>query len=48
MNLNNISRMMLQIVASLYDNSRGVIYNSNMSIVQATGIEVHNLLTTTH
>jgi hypothetical protein len=29
------SRMMLQIVASLTDNSRGIIYNGNMLIVQA-------------
>ena len=36
--LNNNSRMMLKIVESLYDNSRGVIYNSNMFIVQTTGI----------
>ncbi len=31
------STEMLQIVASLTDNSRGVIYNRNMFIVQATG-----------
>ncbi len=30
------SRVMLQIVASLTDNSIGVIYNRNMFIVQAT------------
>jgi hypothetical protein len=30
------SRLMLQIVASLTDDSRGVIYNHNMFIVQAT------------
>jgi hypothetical protein len=30
------SRVMLQIVVSLTDNSRGVIYDSNMFIVQAT------------
>ncbi len=29
------SRMMLQIVASLTDNSKGIIYNGNMLIVQA-------------
>ena len=43
-----VIRMMLKIVASLYDNSRGVIYNSNMFIVQTTGIEVHKLLTLAH
>ncbi len=32
------SRAMLQIVASLTDNFRGVIYNRNMFIVQATGL----------
>ncbi len=31
------SRVMTQIVASLTNNSRGVIYNRNMFIVQATG-----------
>ncbi len=30
------SRVKLQIVASLTDNSRGVIYNCNMFIVQAS------------
>ncbi len=30
------SRVTLQIVASLTDNSRGVIHNCNMFIVQAT------------
>jgi hypothetical protein len=34
----DISRVMLQIVASLADNSRGVIYNHNMFIVEATGV----------
>ncbi len=33
-------RVMLQIVASLTDNSRDVIYNHNMFIVQATGLHV--------
>ncbi len=32
------SRVMLQIVASLADNSRGVMYNHNMFIVEATGV----------
>ena len=32
------SRVLLQIVASLTDDSRGVIYNRNMFIVQATGL----------
>ncbi len=32
------SRAMLQIVASLNDNFRGVIYNRNIFIVQATGL----------
>jgi hypothetical protein len=31
------SRVMLQIVAPLTDNFRGIIYNRNMLIVQATG-----------
>jgi hypothetical protein len=31
------SRVMLQIVASLTDNSRGIIYDHNMLTVQATG-----------
>ncbi len=30
------SRAVLQIVASLTDDSRGIIYNQNMLIVQAT------------
>jgi hypothetical protein len=30
------SRVMLQIVAPLTDNSRGVIYDCNMFIIQAT------------
>jgi hypothetical protein len=30
------SRVMVQIVASLTDDSRGIIYNSNMVILQAT------------
>jgi hypothetical protein len=29
---------MLQIVASLTDNSRGIIYNHNVFIIQATGL----------
>ncbi len=32
------SRVMLLIVVSLTDNSRGVIYDCNMFIVQATGL----------
>ncbi len=32
------SRVTLQIVASLTDNSRGVIYYCNVFIVQATGL----------
>ncbi len=35
------SRVMLQIVASLTDDSRGVIYNGMIFIMQATG---HNLI----
>ncbi len=31
------SRLTLQIMASLTDNSRGIIYDHNMFIVQATG-----------
>ncbi len=34
--INYAPRVMLQIVASLTDYSRGIIYNSNMFIVQAT------------
>jgi hypothetical protein len=34
--VNNNTRVMLQIVASLTDDSRGVIYNCNVFIVQAT------------
>jgi len=33
-----MTRVMLQIVTSLTDFSRSVIYDSNMFIVQATGI----------
>ncbi len=33
------SRVMLQILASLTDYSRGIIYNCNMFIVQATGAQ---------
>ncbi len=40
------SRLMLEIVASLTDDSRGVIYNHNMFIVQATGAETTNLCIT--
>ncbi len=32
------SRVMLQIVVSLTDDSRGIIYNKNMVIVQATEV----------
>jgi hypothetical protein len=32
------SRVTLKIVASLTDNTRDVIYNSNMFIVQTTGV----------
>ncbi len=32
------SRVMLQIVTSLMDDSRGIIYYHNMLIVQATGM----------
>ncbi len=32
------SRVTLQIVASLSDDSRGIIYDRNMFIVQATGV----------
>jgi hypothetical protein len=34
----NNSRVTLQIVASFTDNSRGVIYDCNMFIAQATGL----------
>jgi hypothetical protein len=50
MNVNDVSRIiidnssaMLQIVASLTDDSRGLIYNYNMFKVQATGANVKNL-----
>jgi hypothetical protein len=43
MSVNDLSRIViedsgvtLQIVASLTDNSRGIVYNCNMFIVQAT------------
>jgi hypothetical protein len=35
--VNDDSRLMLQIVASLTDNSRVIIYNRNMFIVQDAG-----------
>jgi hypothetical protein len=38
------SRVMLQIVASLSNNSRGVIYDRNMFIVQAIG-QLHGIPT---
>ena len=45
MSVNNASRIvidksivMLQTVASLTDDSRGIVYNHNMFIVQATGL----------
>jgi hypothetical protein len=34
------SRVMLQIVALLTDNSWGIIYDCNMFIVQATGVKI--------
>jgi hypothetical protein len=34
------SRVMLQIVASLTDDSRGIIYNFNMFIVLATAVSI--------
>ncbi len=40
------SRVTLQIVASLTDDSRGVIYDHNMIIVQATGCPLSILFTT--
>jgi hypothetical protein len=36
-------RVMLQIVASLIDESKGIIYNCNMFIVQATNVNFVNL-----
>jgi len=33
-------RLMLQIVASITDDSRGVIYNCKMFIVQTTAVEI--------
>ena len=38
------SRVTLQIVASLTDNSRGIIYKSNMFLVQATGWKGSSLI----
>ncbi len=38
------SRVMLQIVESLTDDSRAVIYNCNMFIVQATVVDFINIL----
>ncbi len=38
------SRVTLQIVASLTDNSRGVIYDQNMFVVQATDCQIANNL----
>ncbi len=38
------SRVMLQIVVSLTDDSRGIIYSRNMFIVQATGFLCRFLL----
>ncbi len=35
------SKVMLQIVASLTDDSRGIIYDSNMFIIQAIGSQTH-------
>jgi hypothetical protein len=35
----NNSRVTLQIVASLTDNSRGIIYDHNVFIVQAAGVK---------
>ncbi len=34
------SRVMLQIVALVTDDSRGIIYDCNMFIVQATGVKI--------
>ncbi len=36
------SRVMLQIVASLIDNSRGIIYDCNVFIIQATVVKKRN------
>ncbi len=35
----NDSKVMLQIVASLTDDSRGIVYDHNMFIVQAKGTQ---------
>ncbi len=35
--ISDVSRLALQIVASLTDDSGGIIYGRNMFIVQATG-----------
>ncbi len=37
-------RVMLQIVASLTDDSRGIIYDRNMFIAQANGLILHNFI----
>ncbi len=42
------SRMVLQIEASFTDNSRGVIYNRNMFIVQAPWASAIKLFTNFH
>ncbi len=39
--VNYAPRVMLQIVASLSDDSQGVIYDRNMFIVQATLVEFY-------
>jgi hypothetical protein len=41
--VNDNSKATLQIAASLTDDSRGVIYNSNMFTVQATDLLRHEL-----
>ncbi len=40
----DVSRVMLQIVASITDDSRGIIYDCILFIVQATGINFMNIL----
>ncbi len=44
--INYAPRVMLQIVASLTDDSRGVIYNCHGFIVQATGCRILTMTST--
>ncbi len=39
----DVSKMMLQIVTSITDNSRGIIYDCKIFIVQATGPKFYSI-----